>query len=82
MHGMHGTGAPAVPLMTLPICMSFAKNMGGRSFIGRRLTVNMFSKAMSNVSMDRVNVPMQAIDRKGHHMNRYRLNMWNQGAMM
>lgn len=72
-------GNAAVPLMTLPICMQFAKNMGGRSFIGRRLTVSMFSKAMSNVTTDRVSVPMQAIDRRGHHMKQ---NMWNQSALM
>ena len=78
-HSMGMGGSASVPLMTLPICMQFAKNMGGRSFLGRRMTVNVFSKAMSNVTVDRVSVPMQAIDRRGHHM---RQNMWNQTALM
>ena len=52
----------------------FAKNLGGRSFIGRRMSVNMFSKAMGGVNMDRVSVPMHAIDRKKMSLNRAALN--------
>ena len=70
--------SPAVPLMTLPICMQFARNMGGRSFIGRRLTVNMFSRAMSNVNVNRVSVPMQAIDRKRYNLS---YNMYGNSAI-
>lgn len=71
----HSAGsAPSVPLMTLPICMQFARNIGGRSFMGRRLTVNMFSRAMGNMNMDRVQVPMTTIDRKRLSLSRVQLN--------
>ena len=71
----HSVGAtPSVPLMTLPICMQFARNIGGRSFVGRRLTVNMFSRAMSNMNMDRVQVPMNTIDRNRLSLSRVQLN--------
>ena len=79
--GISALGAgmsPPVPLMTLPICMQFARNMGGRSFIGRRLTVNMFSRAMSNVNADRVPVPMQAIDRRRYNLS---YNMYGNSAI-
>ena len=85
--GVQGMGLgsnAAVPLMTLPICMQFARNMGGRSFIGRRLTVSMFSKAMSNVTVDRVSVPMQAVDRRAHYHRAHstKHSLWNQSALM
>ena len=73
---------PSVPLMTLPLCMQFARNMGGKSFIGRRMSVNMFSRAMGNVNLDKVSVPMNAIDRGQFSINkasynRAQMNMYN-----
>ncbi len=66
-----GSGmATSVPLLTLPLCMQFARSAGGRSTLGRRMTVSMFSRAMSSVQMDRVNVPMNAIDRRRFGMDR------------
>ncbi|KAK2165706.1 hypothetical protein LSH36_46g04052 [Paralvinella palmiformis] len=73
MYGM-GMGGPSVPLMTLPLCMQFARNMGGKSHIGRRLSANLFSKAIGGMGMDRVNVPMTVIDRKQFAMSRYNYN--------
>ena len=54
--------------------MQFARNMGGRSFLGRQLSVNAFSNAMKGVGMDKVSVPMGAIDRG---MNMGNMNMMN-----
>ena len=62
-------GNPSIPLMTLPICMQFARNMGGRSFLGRQVSVNAFSNAMKGVGMDKVSVPMQAFDKDMKGMN-------------
>ena len=86
--GIHGS--TAMPLMTMPLCMQFARNMGGRSFIGRRVTMNMFGKATGGVGMDRVNLPLHSVDRR-HHLphahasaaqRKRSSHMWDQTAIM
>ena len=74
-----GSGTPSVPLLALPLCMSFTNNIGGNSLIGRRLSMNVFSQAMSGVGLNRVNVPMTAIDRR--HLGFSRMSYGMEGML-
>lgn len=61
---------PSVPLLAMPLCMTFARSIGGKSTLGRRLSVNVFSRAMSGVNMGRVNVPLTTLDRNKFSLER------------